>query len=93
MDGLYNNLKHARINDYCNRSALFQQYSAWYRNRIAGFIKELLLDSRSTSRNYIVKCILEKAVLESLNGTGAISLEICLLATAELFSRLFIDRK
>ena len=93
MDGLYNNLKHARINDYCNRSALFQQYSARYRNRIAGFIKELLLDSRSTSRNYIVKCILEKAVLESLNGTGAISLEICLLATAELFSRLFIDRK
>lgn len=71
-----NNLSHLRI---------------WYRDELSNYLKEVLLDERSTSRFYINKASLEHIVTAHNKGIKNYTNEINKLLTAEFVHRLFID--
>jgi len=69
----------------------FCHYRIWYRNQLANYVREMLLDSRSLSRPYIQRSALESMVSHHLKGDRNYTTEITKLLTLELQHRLFID--
>lgn len=69
----------------------FYHFRVWYRDALAGYIKEMLLDSRSLDRAYIQRETLEKVVRSHISGTRNYTLEIHSALTLELMHRLFLD--
>jgi asparagine synthase (glutamine-hydrolysing) len=69
----------------------FCHFRVWYRDNLADYVREILLDSRSLSRPYIERKTLEHMVSNHLRGTQNYTTEITRLLTLELQQRLFVD--
>jgi asparagine synthase (glutamine-hydrolysing) len=61
----------------------YVHYRTWYRNQLAPFVKEVLLDSRSLSRPYLDKVSVRRMVEDHTSGRGNYTSEIHSLLTAE----------
>lgn len=68
-------------------------FRVWYRDALAGYVREMLLDPRSLSRPYIDRKGLEAVVRGHLKGDRNYTNEIHTLLTLELLHRLFLDPK
>ena len=66
-------------------------FRVWYRDALAEYVREILLDSRSLSRGYISRKGMEAAVQSHLKGDRNYTNEIHKLLTLELVHRLFLD--
>jgi asparagine synthase (glutamine-hydrolysing) len=69
----------------------FCHYRLWYRDALASYIREMLLDSRTLSRPYLQRSVLERVVNEHVSGTRNYTVAIHKILTLEHFHRLFID--
>jgi len=66
-------------------------FRVWYRDTLARYVREMLLDPRSLSRPYIVRKGLEAIVRGHLNGTANYTTEIHKVLTLELIHRLLLE--
>jgi asparagine synthase (glutamine-hydrolysing) len=69
----------------------FYHFRVWYRDALADYVREMLLDSRSLSRPYIQRDALENLVDRHLKGDCNYTNELHRLLTLEHLHRLFID--
>ncbi|MBI3475567.1 MAG: hypothetical protein HY010_07525 [Acidobacteria bacterium] len=69
----------------------FLHFRVWYRDALAKYVQEMLLDSRTLSRPYIDRRGLEAIVQGHLVGGRNYTTEIHKLLTVELLHRLFLD--
>jgi asparagine synthase (glutamine-hydrolysing) len=69
----------------------FYHFRVWYRDTLAAYIQEMLLDSRSLNRPYVQRSMLENIVRSHVGGTSNNTLAIHTLLTLELIHRLFLD--
>jgi asparagine synthase (glutamine-hydrolysing) len=69
----------------------FYHFRVWYRDQLSSWVKEILLDGRSRSRNYLDWKVLEKMVENHGNGTGNFTREIHTALTMELIQRELIE--
>jgi asparagine synthase (glutamine-hydrolysing) len=67
-------------------------FRVWYRDALADYVREMLLDSRTLSRPYIERKKLEEVVQGHLRGDRNYTNEIHKALTLELIHRLFIDK-
>jgi asparagine synthase (glutamine-hydrolysing) len=68
-------------------------FRVWYRDQLAKYVREILLDARSLARPYIVPRMVQHIVNEHLKGRCNYTTEIHRLLTLELTHRLFLDSK
>ena len=66
-------------------------FRIWYRDVLAGYVRETLLDPRSLRRPYIERKRLEEVVAGHLKGDRNYTNEIHKLLSLELIHRLFVD--
>jgi len=66
-------------------------FRVWYRDALAGYVREILLDPRSLSRPYIDRKAVETAVRGHLKGDRNYTTDIHKLLTLEVVHRLFLD--
>ena len=66
-------------------------FRLWYRDALAGYVREMLLDSRSLGRPYIERKRLKEIVAGHLKGDRNYTNEIHKVLTLELIHRLFVD--
>lgn len=66
-------------------------YRVWYRDSLAGYVREMLLDSRTLSRPYLQRTNVEATVKAHLKGNRNYTMEIHRLLSLELVHRLFLD--
>ena len=71
--------------------AYFRHYRAWFRDELSGYVKEMLLDGRTTGRPYWDKRFLEKIVRDHVAGKGNYLREIGKVLTVELIHRTLIE--
>ena len=71
----------------------FYHFRVWYRDALAGYIREMLLDRRALGRPYVVKSALESMVEEHTAGKRNHTRAIHKMLSLELIQRLFIDRR
>ena len=69
----------------------FTHFSRWYREELAGYVREILLDRRTLERPYLNAKAVESAVEEHLKGTANHTPTIHSLLTLEYIHRLFVD--
>jgi asparagine synthase (glutamine-hydrolysing) len=70
----------------------FCHFRIWYRDRLAPYIREILLDSRSLSRPYLQRREVERMVAHHVDGQGNFTTELNKLLTLELTQRLLLER-
>jgi asparagine synthase (glutamine-hydrolysing) len=75
---------------FLGRHKIFH-FRVWYRDALASYVRETLLDSRSLSRPYIERKGLESIVRGHLKGERNYTSEIHKLLSLELVQRLLID--
>ena len=63
----------------------------WYRDQLADYVREMLLDSRSLARPYVVPETVRTIVNAHLKGGCNYTIEIHRLLALELTHRLFLD--
>jgi len=66
-------------------------FRIWYRDALASYVQEMLLDPRSLSRPYVNRKKVESIVRSHLKGNRNYTSEIHKLLTLELFHRLFLS--
>lgn len=66
-------------------------FRVWYRDQLANYVREMVLDSRTLSRPYIEKSNVETMVKGHLQGNRNYTTAIHKLLTLELVHRLFLD--
>lgn len=69
----------------------FNHYRIWYRDILAGYVREMLLDSRTLSRPYLERKKVESIVKGHLKGDCNYTTEIHNILSLELLHRLFMD--
>jgi len=69
----------------------FAHFGLWYRQSLAGYIREMLLDSRTLSRPYLNRSGVEAIVKQHLAGEVTCTPVIHKLLNLEYIHRLFID--
>jgi asparagine synthase (glutamine-hydrolysing) len=69
----------------------FYHFRVWYRDAVADYIREMLLDSRTLSRPYLERKGVEEIVAGHLKGGRNYTSAIHKLLTLELIHRLFVD--
>jgi asparagine synthase (glutamine-hydrolysing) len=67
-------------------------FRIWYRDALAGYVREMLLDPRSLGRPYVERKRMEEVVQGHLKGDRNYTNEIHKLLTLELIHRLFLDK-
>jgi asparagine synthase (glutamine-hydrolysing) len=70
----------------------FYHFAPWYREALAGYVRDVLLDPRTLSRPYLDRKKVEAMVKGHLAGTRNCTGEINRMLTLELLHRLFFDR-
>lgn len=70
----------------------FCHFRIWYRDRLAPYVKEILLDSRSLARPYLRRREVERLVAHHVRGQGNFTTELHTLLTLELTQRLLLER-
>ncbi len=71
----------------------FYHFRVWYRDALAQYVREMLLDQRTLSRPYLERNRLEAIVRGHLTGNCNYTLAIHKILTLELVHRLFLDPK
>ena len=66
-------------------------FRTWYRDALAGYVREMLLDPRSLGRPYLDRRGLEAVVRGHLKGNRNYTNEIHKVLALELLQRLFVD--
>lgn len=66
-------------------------FRVWYRDQLANYVREMLLDSRSLKRPYLNPSAVRSIVNGHLKGNRNYTTEIHRLLTLELTHRLFLD--
>ena len=69
----------------------FYHFRVWYRDALAKYVQEMLLDSRALSRWYLERRGLETIVRGHLKGNRNYTASIHKVLTLELVQRLFLD--
>jgi asparagine synthase (glutamine-hydrolysing) len=69
----------------------FLQFRVWYRDQLAGYVRDVLLDPASLARPYLQKKAIESIVRGHLEGGYNYTTEIHRLLTLELLHRTFSD--
>ncbi len=69
----------------------FLHFRLWFREALAGYLKDLLLDEKTLRRPYINRSFVSQMVMDHIRGTGNYTNEIGRLITLELIHRLFVD--
>ena len=69
----------------------FYHFRVWYRDALANYVREMLLDSRSLSRPYLQRDTLERLVKGHLKGNRNYTTAKHKVLTLEHMHRLFID--
>jgi asparagine synthase (glutamine-hydrolysing) len=67
-------------------------FRVWYRDQLANYVREVLLDPRSLGRPYLVPSFVRKIVNGHLKGNRNYTTEIHRLLALEWVHRLFVDR-
>jgi asparagine synthase (glutamine-hydrolysing) len=75
---------------FLGRHKIFH-FRVWYRDALAGYVRQTLLDPRTLSRPYIDRKSLETVVKRHLKGNGNYTNQIHTILTLEIFHRLFLD--
>ena len=88
MDHLFSPLHLERI--WLGRHKLYH-FRVWYRDRLANYVREMLLDPRSLARPYINPDAVRKIVNSHLKGNRNYTTEIHRLISLELVHRVFLD--
>lgn len=88
LDHLFAPLHFERL--WVGRHKIFH-FRPWYRDQLAQYVRDVLLDSRSLARPYLNRRAVSNVVTGHLSGTRNHTLEIHRLLTLELAHRLFID--
>jgi len=68
-------------------------FRLWYRDQLANYVREMLLDSRSLARPYVNARKVQEIVAGHLKGNRNYTTEIHRLLTLELTHRLFVDAR
>ena len=68
-------------------------YRVWYRDILARYVQEMLLDSRTLARPYLERKGVEAIVRGHLKGNRNYTTEIHRLLSLELIHRLFVDAR
>jgi asparagine synthase (glutamine-hydrolysing) len=71
----------------------FAHFRVWFRNQLAPYIREILLDRRTAERPYFNHRRLELMLTQHINGERNYTDDIERALTVELTHRQFIDRK
>ena len=71
----------------------FLHFRVWYRDSLAEYVRQTLLDSRSLSRPYIDRKGVETVIQAHTKGNRNYTTEIHKLLTLELLHRLFLDAR
>ena len=66
-------------------------FRVWYRDYLANYVREMLLDPRSLARPYVNRDGVRRIVNGHLRGNRNYTTEIHRLLTLELTHRLFVD--
>ena len=66
-------------------------FRVWYRDQLADYVREMLLDSRSLARPYVNAIAVRRIVEAHLKGNRNYTTEIHRLLALELTHRLFVD--
>jgi len=69
----------------------FMHFRVWYRDALAEYVRQMLLDSRTLSRPYLDRKGVETTVQAHLRGNRNYTNEMHKLLTLELLHRLFLD--
>ena len=69
----------------------FHHFRVWYRDRLAGYVKDILLDSRTRNRPYLRGPALEQMVVGHTKGNRNHTLEIHKMLALELVQRQLIE--
>jgi asparagine synthase (glutamine-hydrolysing) len=75
---------------FLGRHKIFH-FRIWYRDALAAYVREMLLDPRSLARPYINRKSAETLVQGHLKGTHNYTTEIHKLLTLEILHRVFLD--
>jgi asparagine synthase (glutamine-hydrolysing) len=75
---------------FLGRHKIFH-FRVWYRDILAGYVREMLLDPRSLSRPFIERKGLEAVVRGHLRGDRNHTTQLHKLLTVEIVHRLFLD--
>jgi asparagine synthase (glutamine-hydrolysing) len=67
-------------------------FRIWYRDALAGYVREMLLDPKSLCRPYVERNRIETLVQAHLNGTGNYTTELHQLLTLELIHRVLLEQ-
>ena len=90
LDHFFSPLKFERF--FLGRHKVYH-YRVWYRDILAGYVQEMLLDSRTLSRPYLERKGVEAIVRGHLKGDRNYTTEIHRLLSLELLHRLFLDAR
>ena len=88
LDHFFSPLRLERL--FLGRHKLYH-YRVWYRDTLASYVREMLLDSRTLSRPYLERSGVEAIVRGHLKGNRNYTTEIHRLLSLELLHRLFLD--
>jgi asparagine synthase (glutamine-hydrolysing) len=69
----------------------FYHFRVWYRDALAAYVREMLLDPRTLARPYLVRNRLQAMVRAHLNGERNYTSAIHKVLTLELLHRCFFD--
>lgn len=90
LDHFFSPLKLERL--FLGRHKLYH-YRVWYRDILASYVQEMLLDSRTLARPYLERKGVEAIVRGHLKGNRNYTTEIHRLLSLELLHRLFLDAR
>jgi asparagine synthase (glutamine-hydrolysing) len=90
LDHFFSRLKLERL--FLGRHKLYH-YRVWYRDILASYVQEMLLDSRTLARPYLERKGVEAIVRGHLKGDRNYTTEIHRLLSLELLHRLFLDAR
>jgi len=88
MDHLFSRLHFERL--FLGRHK-FCHFRIWYRDALSKYVREMLLDSRTLSRPYLERGMVETVVERHIKGDRNYTSEIHMVLTLELLHRLFLD--
>ena len=88
IDHVFSSLHLERI--WLGRHKVFH-FRVWYRDQLANYVREMLLDPRSLARPYVEPKAVRAVVEGHIKGNRNYTTEIHRLLTLELTHRLFVD--
>jgi asparagine synthase (glutamine-hydrolysing) len=88
VDHMFAPLRLERI--WLGRHKIFH-FRVWYRDQLANYVRDMLLDSRSLARPYVNPSEVRRIVNGHLKGNRNYTTEIHRLLTLELVHRIFLE--